>query len=187
MAIATISGSGKNRKTNFVTIHKGGRSFEKDNSTTHSQVKIIQNKLNSMGFSAGTADGIYGTNTYNAVKAFQSANNLNSDGKCGKLTLAKLENGVHLDTGIGGCLGIPFANATTGKVYSAAVHTGGGSLVVRSNYHSTAPSIGTVSNNSTQLVKKFSSTVQWYQISDTTSSNNGGFVDAQYVVLGSEY
>ena len=41
MAIAVISGNGANRKTNFANIHYGGRSFQKDTSTTHSQVQLV--------------------------------------------------------------------------------------------------------------------------------------------------
>ena len=50
----------------------------------------MQFKLNSLGYSAGNADMIFGANTEKAVRAFQKANNLSVDGICGKNTWAKL-------------------------------------------------------------------------------------------------
>lgn len=49
-----------------------------------SEVKTLQNKLKI------TADGIFGTNTENAVKEFQKKNNLTVDGIVGPSTWAKL-------------------------------------------------------------------------------------------------
>lgn len=60
-----------------------------------------------------------------------------------------------------------------------------GSLIVRDAPNGT--NVGTVSNGSTQLLKKYSSSVQWYQINDSTSSLDGNYVDASYVKLGSPY
>lgn len=185
MAIAVISGSGKNKKTNFANIHYGTRSFEKDTSTTHSQVLLVQQALNAAGYNCGTPDGIFGSLTKSAVTQFQKANGLTQDGKVGKNTLQKLENGTHLDSGVGGCGGIPFASATVNVTYSSVVVTGGGGLIVRDAPNGT--NVGTVSNGSTQLLKKYSSTIQWYQINDSTSSMNGYYVDASYVKLGSPY
>lgn len=71
MAIAVISGNGANRKTNFANIHYGGRSFQKDTSTTHSQVQLVQQALNSAGYNCGNADGIFGEKTRTAVRNFQ--------------------------------------------------------------------------------------------------------------------
>lgn len=53
-------------------------------------VKILQAKLNELGFNCGKVDGAYGNNTVRAVKAYQKANNLTADGKAGKNTLTKL-------------------------------------------------------------------------------------------------
>ena len=90
-----------------------------------------------------------------------------------------------MDGGVGGCDGIPFSYATLNTTYSAVVVTGGGSLIVRDAPNGT--NVGTVSNGSTQLLKKYSSSVQWYQINDSTSSLDGNYVDASYVKLGSPY
>lgn len=53
-------------------------------------VKILQAKLNDLGFNCGKVDGAYGNNTAAAVKAYQKANNLTVDGKAGKNTITKL-------------------------------------------------------------------------------------------------
>jgi peptidoglycan hydrolase-like protein with peptidoglycan-binding domain len=53
-------------------------------------VKTLQTKLNQLGYSCGTADGIYGTGTKNAVASFQKANGLTADGIAGSQTQAKL-------------------------------------------------------------------------------------------------
>lgn len=54
------------------------------------QVITLQNRLITLGYLTGTADGKYGANTKAAVKAFQKANNLGTDGVAGPLTLAAL-------------------------------------------------------------------------------------------------
>lgn len=54
------------------------------------QVRVLQFVLNQHGYSAGTADGIFGKNTLAAVKQFQKANGLTVDGICGKNTWNKL-------------------------------------------------------------------------------------------------
>ena len=53
-------------------------------------VKILQAKLNDLGFNCGKVDGAYGNKTATAVKAYQKANNLTVDGKAGKNTITKL-------------------------------------------------------------------------------------------------
>lgn len=46
-------------------------------------VAVLQDALNSLGYSSGTVDGIFGTGTKNAVIKFQKANNLIADGIVG--------------------------------------------------------------------------------------------------------
>jgi len=53
-------------------------------------VKAMQEMLNKIGFSCGTADGIYGSKTEAAVKAFQAINALKADGIAGEQTLTLL-------------------------------------------------------------------------------------------------
>ena len=57
---------------------------------TGEAVKSLQLRLKELGYYTGTADGNFGSSTYAAVKAFQTKNGLNVDGKAGKYTLAKL-------------------------------------------------------------------------------------------------
>lgn len=54
------------------------------------QVRVLQFVLNQHGYSAGTADGIFGKNTLAAVNQFQKANGLTVDAICGKNTWNKL-------------------------------------------------------------------------------------------------
>lgn len=54
------------------------------------QVKVLQWLLNGHGYDAGTVDGIFGTNTRTAVRAYQKAKGLVVDGVVGKNTWGKL-------------------------------------------------------------------------------------------------
>lgn len=67
--------------TNMQTLRNGSRG---------TQVKILQWLLNENGFDAGKADGIFGSNTEKALKAYQRQKRLSVDGICGKNTWAKL-------------------------------------------------------------------------------------------------
>lgn len=53
-------------------------------------VRVLQALLVCNGYSAAYVDGDYGNGTYNAVKTYQSKNDLVSDGIAGKNTFAKL-------------------------------------------------------------------------------------------------
>lgn len=57
----------------------------------------IQTKLKNWGYYAGDVDGIYGSATERAVRAFQRKNGLTSDGKAGAQTLEAL--GLPADSG----------------------------------------------------------------------------------------
>lgn len=54
------------------------------------EVKQIQTKLKAWGYYNGNVDGIYGSQTYEAVKSFQRNNGLTVDGIAGSQTLAAL-------------------------------------------------------------------------------------------------
>ena len=58
--------------------------------STGTEVKNIQNKLKSLGFYKGSVDGIYGTQTKNAVTAFQRSCGITVDGIAGPQTLLYL-------------------------------------------------------------------------------------------------
>ena len=60
------------------------------NGSRGTQVMVLQFLLNAKGYSAGNADGIFGTKTLAAVKAFQKANGLSADGIVGKQTWSRL-------------------------------------------------------------------------------------------------
>jgi peptidoglycan hydrolase-like protein with peptidoglycan-binding domain len=51
----------------------------------------MQTKLNKAGFNCGTADGIFGAKTTDALRKFQASRNLSVDGIYGPATKAKLE------------------------------------------------------------------------------------------------
>jgi len=57
---------------------------------TGSDVKTMQNRLISLGYISGTADGVFGVTTEEAVKAFQKRNSLDNDGVAGPTTLSRL-------------------------------------------------------------------------------------------------
>ena len=54
------------------------------------EVKEVQRRLKNWGYYSGEVDGIYGSGTVKAVKAFQKKNGLTMDGICGKATYAAL-------------------------------------------------------------------------------------------------
>lgn len=59
-----------------------------------SAVKELQENLNALGYSCGTANGSYGVKTANAVRAFQKANNLTQDGIAGPKTLEAIDQKI---------------------------------------------------------------------------------------------
>ena len=77
-------------------------------------VRSAQNYLIAAGCLTGSADGVFGKNTYNAVKKFQSLNSLKEDGIIGPGTWAKLM-GVELSQGAQGSSS--FVDPSTHAVY----------------------------------------------------------------------
>ena len=55
-------------------------------------VKNLQTRLKELGYLTGSADGVFGTATETAVKAFQKANSLTSDGVAGPRTLNRINS-----------------------------------------------------------------------------------------------
>lgn len=55
-----------------------------------SEVRNIQTRLINWGYLSGSADGVYGSKTEEAVKKFQRKNGLTPDGIAGPATLAKI-------------------------------------------------------------------------------------------------
>lgn len=64
------------------------------------EVKQIQTKLKNWGYYNGSVDGVYGSQTYEAVKNFQKKNGLTADGIAGSKTLAAL--GINSSSSSGG-------------------------------------------------------------------------------------
>lgn len=75
LIIAVVSDSGRN----VDTLSKYGSSG--------SEVRQIQTRLKSWGYYKGNVDGVYGTQTKNAVIYFQKSNGLTADGIAGTATL----------------------------------------------------------------------------------------------------
>ena len=59
--------------------------------TLKADMKEVQEGLNTLGYSSGTADGIYGANTASAITRFQKAEGLSADGIAGSRTRSALK------------------------------------------------------------------------------------------------
>jgi cell wall-associated NlpC family hydrolase len=75
------------------------------------EVKTLQENLKKLGYDPGTIDGVYGTKTVNAVKAFQKDYNLTVDGIAGMATQVAIDEAVKAggkpsDGGSGGTQGV---------------------------------------------------------------------------------
>ncbi|MBR3740246.1 MAG: peptidoglycan-binding protein [Clostridia bacterium] len=62
----------------------------REGSSEKAAVRLLQQKLKSLGYYKGTVDGDFGSGTMEAVKAFQRGNNITADGVAGGGTLNKL-------------------------------------------------------------------------------------------------
>lgn len=85
----TIAGFGMS----YIENHNsplGGAITSTDAATTTAENKTIQTKLKRWGYYKGSVDGIYGSQTKAAVKAFQKKNGLAADGIVGPKTAAAL-------------------------------------------------------------------------------------------------
>ena len=92
-------------------------------------VTQIQTKLKSWGYYTGTVDGIYGSGTERAVRAFQQKNGLTVDGKAGDQTLAAmgLSAGASNSGGSGGASSSQvdlLARLISAEAYSGQVAVG---------------------------------------------------------------
>ena len=76
-AVAGIAVGVPNASAARPTLRRGSRG---------SAVRTLQSRLNALGFSVGTVDGIFGSATHNAVRAFQQRRGLLVDGAVGEAT-----------------------------------------------------------------------------------------------------
>ena len=67
--------------------------------STGEQVRVIQTKLKNWGYYDGAVDGVFGSQTVQAVKYFQRKNGLTADGVVGPATLKALGMGSSVSTG----------------------------------------------------------------------------------------
>ena len=67
------------------------------------QVRQVQQKLNDMGYHAGSVDGVFGPRTESALRQFQQARNLDATGHIDSNTLAALNRELtgHPTSGVG--------------------------------------------------------------------------------------
>lgn len=73
--------AGRNTLDGCPTLRQGARG---------NITRLLQEKLNALGYGTNGIDGIFGGGTYNAVVAFQRKHGLSADGICGRNTWAKL-------------------------------------------------------------------------------------------------
>lgn len=79
------SSTSSSTSSGYKTLSSGSRG---------SAVKELQEKLNSLDYSCGTADGDYGEKTANAVRGFQRDNGLTVDGIAGPKTLEAIDKKI---------------------------------------------------------------------------------------------
>jgi peptidoglycan hydrolase-like protein with peptidoglycan-binding domain len=80
----TSNSSSKKSSSSSVSTKYPGHLVEMGSRGTY--VKEVQQQLNKLGYSCGTADGVFGSKTLKAVKAFQKAHHLTADGVVGPAT-----------------------------------------------------------------------------------------------------
>lgn len=93
------SGVGYNGGITLEQVRNGSAYLKYDIKTVSDAVSGIQLMLNEQGYSCGRPDGKFGSGTATAVRAFQTASNLTSDGIIGSGTLAKIEQNVENPVG----------------------------------------------------------------------------------------
>ncbi len=97
MTAAIIAGAGALGYTAYDALFEGRSEYALSRyGSTGSEVTSVQKKLKSLGFYKGAVDGIYGTQTKNAVTAFQKSCGITADGIAGPQTL------LYLGLGSGG-------------------------------------------------------------------------------------
>lgn len=95
-----IAGAGAGGYTAYEALFEGQSEYALSRfGSTGNEVKSIQTKLKSLGYYKGSIDGIYGTQTKNAVTAFQRNCGITVDGIAGPQTLLYLGLGSGSSSG----------------------------------------------------------------------------------------
>ena len=81
VSVASNISAGASTSVSTSTLRKGSRGDE---------VKTLQQNLNAVMNAGLTTDGVFGTNTYNALKSFQMSHGLAADGIYGPASRAKM-------------------------------------------------------------------------------------------------
>lgn len=113
---STGGSSGSSGSSGSTSNYFGGNYNTLKYGSRGDRVKLLQKALNQLGYSAGSADGKFGSGTQRAVVAFQRANGLAADGLAGTKTLKKIEALLSGGTSSGG--------STTTKPDSGSSNTG---------------------------------------------------------------
>ena len=88
------NGNGPHLHTNGCPYSKTKANKNKVSSkkkSNNSNLKSAQEKLNSLGYDCGKADGVMGKKTKSAIKSFQKSKGLKQDGVLGKNTIKALK------------------------------------------------------------------------------------------------
>lgn len=124
------SGGSSSSNTSSNTTVQSASSGSSDFSRTLRQgsrgndVKALQSALNSKGFSAGTADGVFGARTASALRSFQSAARIGVDGVAGPKTFAALRGNVQASSS---------SSSSSGSSSSAPAKVAGASTTTASS------------------------------------------------------
>jgi len=81
---------GEAKEFEFIELETGAGKPMLRHGSRGSDVTDLQRRLNTAGFNAGTVDGIFGSNTDAAVRAFQRSRGLDTDGIVGPMTWGAL-------------------------------------------------------------------------------------------------
>jgi len=92
-----IAANGKTETTMVDLINTTVRKGDANTAVT-----ALQQKLISLGYMNGSADGVFGVTTYSALLAFQANNGLTADGVAGKNTWNKINSGSAVSAGAAG-------------------------------------------------------------------------------------
>lgn len=111
-----------------ITLVRGAEAASYKKGSSGQAVSQIQTVLKNQGFYTGSVDGVFGSATEKAVKAFQSAYGLTVDGKAGTRTLSAMGitpgGGTGSDSGEAALLARLISAEARGESYTGQVAVG---------------------------------------------------------------